>query len=88
MFLTFLLGAIKAHALQRNTNLVISGEFEQQGSWGTVGGGYRVDRDTAHGGHQSLRCTSTNLLSTHGAKQVITLVQPLRHPSGALCQPI
>jgi hypothetical protein len=78
--LTLLLAASDARALERGTNLVVNGGFEQEGAWAAVGDGFQIDREVAHGGRQSLRCTATNLSSTQGAMQIITLARPLRHP--------
>ena len=78
--LAFLLGAFDARALERGSNLVVNSSFEQEGGWTMVGEGFQIDRELAHSGRQSLRCTGTNLQSSHGAKQVITLAQPIRHP--------
>ena len=72
--------ATSAYAVGRGTNLVANGGFENPGGWSAVGGGFQIDTAVSHNGRQSLRCRSERLEDTHGAKQVITLDPPIRHP--------
>ena len=80
LLLAMLLLAASAHAVGRGTNFVTNGGFEEPGGWAAVGGGFEIDSTVAHRGKQSLRCDSRQLRDTHGAKQVITLDPPIRHP--------
>ncbi|MCC7494199.1 MAG: DUF4091 domain-containing protein [Fimbriimonadaceae bacterium] len=67
-------------APQRGVNLVRNPGFETAGEWAGVGSGFQVDSQVVHSGRQALRCQGANLQSSAGAKQVITLAEPVHHP--------
>ncbi len=73
--------AAAAAVPQRGENLVVNGGFEEDAaSWDPFGKGFRIDRTAAHTGAASLRCDGVDMDDTHGARQVIVLGPPVRHP--------
>ncbi len=77
--LALLVGTLRA-APQRGENLVVDGGFEAGASaWTDMGKGFVIDRQVAHSGAASMRCTGANLSDAGGARQVITLDPPLQH---------
>jgi len=70
-----------AGALHRERNLVANPGFEAgDATWRPVGAGFAIDGRVAHSGRRSMRCSSTSVEGTCGAKQVLTLDPPIRHP--------
>lgn len=69
-----------AGAAERGKNLLANAGFEAAGGWEPVGDGFSLDSRVAHSGRQSLRCVGAALDSFHGARQVITLDPPVKHP--------
>ncbi len=70
-----------AGAAQRGENLVRNGGFERgNAGWTAYGEGFAIDEQVAHAGRRSLRCASASMDQTRGARQVITLDPPVRHP--------
>ena len=66
--------------MKRGQNLVDNPGFETDETWEAYGQGFAYDDRVAHSGRRSLRCEGAAADSIHGAKQVITLDPPLKHP--------
>lgn len=70
----------KACAARRGENLVGNAGFEADTAWEPVGDGYELDRAVSRSGTSSLMLRSEDTAGTRGARQVITLDPPVRHP--------
>ena len=64
----------------RGENLVPNPSFETDGFWFAYGSGFSYDDQVAHTGRRGLKLTSAAPTGTVGAKQVVTLDPPLKHP--------
>lgn len=66
---------------RRGENLVGNSGFEAEtAEWEAYGAGYEIDSHVAHSGTRSLRCSGATPDAVHGARHVITLDPPVRHP--------
>ena len=81
LVLACLWSASAAIAAQRGESLVRNGGFEAgEAGWNACGKGFAIDQQEAHTGRRSLRCSSAAMDETRGARQVITLDPPVKHP--------
>jgi len=75
--------AVRAAAVDaaRGRNLVGNPGFEEEKTgWAAYRQGFAIDEQVARSGGRSMRCTGATLESVRGAKHVITLDPPVKHP--------